>query len=262
MNASVSDARGIITNLYISATIITYDAIAPDQRTFIADPCTRSIIRTNGPEVRDKYVPSIAKVRKVIKPIFFTFGRDNIVNIKYIFIMSITKRRILSKATPPSVGDLPNGKIPLRYVPLSLSRKDLQKQRKGLIASRRAYKRQTNREYIPRPHVASFRSKPSKHVANAQRIYGVSSITPSRTLARKTGCSMSALKQIVKKGEGAYYSSGSRPNQTAHSWAYARLASSITGGNAAKVDMHILEKGCKKSGKAYKMAVTDIMANN
>jgi len=138
-----------------------------------------------------------------------------------------------------------------RYTPKSLSRRDMKKQRKGLAASRRAYKRGV---YIPRPHVASFRSKPSRHIRNAQRIYGIDRIVPSRRLAAATGCSMSALKQIVKKGEGAYYSSGSRPNQTAHSWAYARLASAITGGKAAKVDMHILEKGCQKSGKAYKLA--------
>ncbi len=141
--------------------------------------------------------------------------------------------------------------VPLRYVPYSLSRKDLAKQRKGLIASRRAYKKGV---YIPRPHVESFRSRPSKHVANAQRIYGINAIVPSRRLAKATGCSIRAMKQIVKKGEGAYYSAGSRPNQTAHSWAYARLASALTGGNASKVDMHILEKGCKKTGRAYKMA--------
>lgn len=146
---------------------------------------------------------------------------------------------------------LGNNKVPLKYIPMSLTRKDIQKQRKGILASRRAYKRGV---YITRPHVASFRSKPSKHVAKAQRIYGVRSIVPSKQLARVTGCSVSALKQIVKKGEGAYFSSGSRPNQTAHSWAYARLASAITGGNAAKVDAHILEKGCRRSGRAYRLS--------
>ena len=40
----------------------------------------------------------------------------------------------------------------------------------------------------------------------------------------------------MKKGQGAYYSSGSRPNQSAHSWGYARLASAITGGKSAAVD--------------------------
>jgi len=85
------------------------------------------------------------------------------------------------------------------------------------------------------------------------KVYHVDKIKPSPELARKTGCSMSALKKIVQKGEGAYYSSGSRPNQTPQSWAYARLASAITGGKAANVDRKILEKGCKKSSKALKM---------
>ena len=49
--------------------------------------------------------------------------------------------------------------------------------------------------------------------------------------------------QIVKKGEGAYYSSGSRPNQTAKSWGLARLASSLTAGKAAAIDYDIIEKG-------------------
>ena len=50
------------------------------------------------------------------------------------------------------------------------------------------------------------------------------------------------------------FSSGSRPNQTAHSWGYARLASTITGGKAASVDYHILEKYCQPSSKALKLA--------
>jgi hypothetical protein len=49
----------------------------------------------------------------------------------------------------------------------------------------------------------------------------------------------------VKKGQAAYYSSGSRPNQTASSWGLARLASSITGKKASIVDYHILKKECK-----------------
>ena len=64
-----------------------------------------------------------------------------------------------------------------------------------------------------------------------------------------------ALKQIIRKGEGAYYSSGSRPNQTAQSWGIARLASAITSGNASKVDFHIIDKGCDHNKKAYKLAI-------
>ena len=73
-------------------------------------------------------------------------------------------------------------------------------------------------------------------------------------LAKKTGCSIDVLKKIVNKGEGAYFSSGSRPNQTAQSWGYARLASTITGGKASAIDFSILEQGCNHNSRALKFA--------
>jgi hypothetical protein len=85
-------------------------------------------------------------------------------------------------------------------------------------------------------------------------IYKVDNITPNKQLASATGCSLDALNQIVKKGEGAYYSSGSRPNQTAQSWGLARLASSLTSGKAAAVDFNILDKGCDHNKKAFALA--------
>ena len=132
-------------------------------------------------------------------------------------------------------------KIPRRYIPLGLSKRDTVKQRASIKRSRRAY---TKRKYVDRPHLKSFVSKPSSHVSRAKAKYGVDSMVPSPALARATGCKMWALEEIVKKGEGAYYSSGSRPNQTPQSWGYARLASALTGGPAAKIDADILERGC------------------
>jgi hypothetical protein len=120
-----------------------------------------------------------------------------------------------------------------------------------LTKSRKLYKQH---KYFTRKKVASFKSKPSNHVTNARRIYGVEDVKPSKELAKATGCSVSALKKIVQKGEGAYYSSGSRPNQTAQSWGYARLASALTGGKAAAVDFSIIEKGCLHTKKAYTFA--------
>jgi hypothetical protein len=79
---------------------------------------------------------------------------------------------------------------------------------------------------------------------------------PNAALAAATQCSIAALNQIVKKGEGAFYSSGSRPNQTPQSWGYARLASAITGGKAAAVDYAILENGCKPHSRALRLART------
>ena len=142
-------------------------------------------------------------------------------------------------------------KIPNRYVPGNLTSKDKQFQLKMLKKSRRMYK---NKKYFTRKKVASFKNKQSSHIQNAERIYGVKTVVPSQELARKTGCSLNALNQIVKKGEGAYYSSGSRPNQTARSWGLARLASSVTGGNAAVIDFHILKDGCDHKKKAYTLA--------
>jgi hypothetical protein len=138
-----------------------------------------------------------------------------------------------------------------RYLPPTLSRRDRTRQRKELTKSRRLYKQN---KYYARKSVKSFKSKPSKHVDNARRLYHIQNIRPTRELSGRTGCSLKGLRQIVRKGEGAYYSSGSRPNQTPQSWGYARLASSITGGNASAVDFHIIDKECDHRKPAYRLA--------
>lgn len=143
-------------------------------------------------------------------------------------------------------------KYPRKYLPRHLSKKDVQKYAQSLNKSRKAYKQG---KYITRDKVKSFKSRKSNHILNAKRIYGINDVKPSRTLSKKTGCSLKALKKIVNKGEGAYYSSGSRPNQTAKSWGYARLGSAITGAKSAAVDWHIIKDGCKPTGKAYKLAL-------
>lgn len=139
--------------------------------------------------------------------------------------------------------------IPVRYAPKNLSRKDRKKQIRMIHTSRAQYK---HHRYYTRKKVA-FQSKPSRHVRNAKELYQVEKIVPSKELATATGCSIATLKEIVRKGEGAYYSSGSRPNQTPQSWGLARLASAISGGKAAAVDFHILKK-CDHTGKAYRLA--------
>ena len=141
--------------------------------------------------------------------------------------------------------------VPIRYLPKSLSKKDKKKQIKMLMMSKKLYKKQ---KYSTRKQLSSYKNKKSNHILDARRIYNIQTITPNKELAIKTGCKLSALKQIVKKGEGAYYSSGSRPNQTAQSWGLARLASSITSGKSAAVDYDIIEKGCKHNKTAFILA--------
>lgn len=58
-----------------------------------------------------------------------------------------------------------------------------------------------------------------------------------KNIITKTG-----QKKIIDKGKGAYYSSGSRPNQTPTSWGLARLASVILNGPSRKIDKSIWEK--------------------
>ena len=142
-------------------------------------------------------------------------------------------------------------KIPIRYIPKKLTKKDKQKQIKMLQKSKKLYKQN---KYYTRKKVSSYKSKTSNHILNARKIYNIKNVSVNKELALKTGCSLNALKQIVKKGEGAYYSSGSRPNQTPQSWGLARLASSITAGKAAAVDYDILEKGCNHNKKAFLLA--------
>jgi len=142
-------------------------------------------------------------------------------------------------------------KIPVRYLPPNLSIKDKKKQLQMLLKSRKLYKKHN---YFTRKRLPSYKTKTSKHITRAKKIYNVDNVIPNKELSQKTGCSLEVLKKIVNKGEGAYFSSGSRPNQTAQSWGYARLGSAITGQKAAAVDFGIIETGCNKSGKAYKLA--------
>jgi hypothetical protein len=143
-------------------------------------------------------------------------------------------------------------KITRRYLPTRLSPADKKKQARMLLKSKRMYKLG---KYYTRKPVKSFHSKPSSHISKAKRMYKVDIIGATKELSKKSGCKVSALAKIIQKGEGAYYSSGSRPNQTAQSWGVARLASALTAGKAGAVDYSILAKGCKTRSKGYKMAL-------
>jgi hypothetical protein len=139
----------------------------------------------------------------------------------------------------------------VRYIPKRLTKKDKQRQKRELLKSRRLYKKG---QYYTRRKMTSFTSKKSSHIIDAQKMYHVEKIGATNELAKATGCAKEALAKIINKGEGAYFSSGSRPNQTAQSWGIARLASSITAGKAAAVDYNILEEGCKPGSKALRLA--------
>ena len=142
--------------------------------------------------------------------------------------------------------------VPLRYVPKKLTKKDKLKQKNQLKKSRKLYKKG---KYFTREKLKSFKSKKSHHILNAEKLYNLKKLSLNNNLAKKTKCQLKTLKKIFQKGQGAYYSSGSRPNQSGHSWGIARMASVITGNKAAAVDFHIVDKYCDKTKKAYKIAL-------
>jgi len=123
---------------------------------------------------------------------------------------------------------MPPKKIPKQYLPKGLTKEDKAKQKKSI------------EERTVRPKVESFKSKRSKHVVAFEKKYGVK-IT-NDTFINKNIITRTGINKILDKGRGAYFSSGSRPNQTPESWSRARLASVIMAGAARKVDMAIWEK--------------------
>ena len=191
----------------------------------------------------------------------FTLSQENLeetyplLNTVKAFIIEIMNNSPIRQPNPlGKCSILGGGSQPTfikRYLPDTLSIRDKSRQRNELTKSRRLYKQG---KYYTRKAMRSFKSKPSKHLDRARSLYHVDKIRPTRELSRKTGCSLKGLRQIVKKGEGAYYSSGSRPNQTSQSWGNARLASAITGGNASLVDFHILDKECHHRKPAFRLA--------
>ena len=93
----------------------------------------------------------------------------------------------------------------------------------------------------------SFKSKESSWTKKFSAKYGeqldnMKGGRSKKNIAKVTGIPFKAVNAVFKKGEGAYYSSGSRPGQSPQSCAYARLYSYILGGPARKVDSDITKK--------------------
>jgi len=114
------------------------------------------------------------------------------------------------------------------YVPSSLTTEDKKKQIKSI------------KDKKDRPKVKSFESKRSPFVIRFEKKFGFP-ITDKAKI-NKTLLSTIGINKILKKGMAAYYTGGSRPNQTKESWSFARLASSLLFGKAANVDRNELLK--------------------
>ena len=131
-------------------------------------------------------------------------------------------------------------KFPSRYT-AGLSAKDRKRQLRSLKKAKRNYKtKRGSKRYVARPKLKSFKSKKSGWTQKFHKLYPEAKTM--RQISDKTGIPLKALMAVKKKGMGAYYSSGSRPNQTAESWGKARMYSYILGGPTRKIDHHITQE--------------------
>ena len=125
--------------------------------------------------------------------------------------------------------------IPKRYLPDTLSKSERQKQIKSIFEGKK------------RPET-KVKDRKSSWTIQFDKEYGeqLDAMTGKRSkknIAKITGIPLKAIDEVYKKGEGAFYSSGSRPNQTPSSWARGRIYAYIMGGEKVrKVDKDITEK--------------------
>lgn len=126
--------------------------------------------------------------------------------------------------------------IPKKYTK-GLKKKDKVTQENDIKKAMKGYKKG---KYIPRRKFKTFKNKPSTYTTKFKELYP--NAKTLKEISKVTGIPLKAIKEVKKKGMGAYYSSGSRPNQTAQSWGMARVYSYILGGKTRKPDQHITEK--------------------
>jgi hypothetical protein len=175
--------------------------------------------------------------------------------LRILYSLSLMKKdNKSSKNTKKNKTNKTVKRYPKKYIPSYLSESNARTLKEEIDKSQLFYHKKNPKYYIRRS-VKTMKIKPSKHVLNAKKLYKISNMTINKELSRKTGCSIQGLNEIMRKGQGAYFT-GSRPGQTPTSWGYARLASSITGGKSSAVDFHILESHCNhKTSKAYSLAL-------
>ena len=125
--------------------------------------------------------------------------------------------------------------IPKRYLPDTLKGKERTAQIKSIFEGK------------DRPKT-SVKAKRSTFTIQFNKKYGdeVDKLKGGRSkknISKVVGIPVKALDEVYKKGEGAFYSSGSRPNQTASSWGRGRLYGYIMGGKKVRgIDKDITKK--------------------
>lgn len=116
-----------------------------------------------------------------------------------------------------------------KYAPPSLTPRERRSQIKSILQSKK------------RPALPKGKTRKSKWTIMATEYFGDS--RSKEDISKKTKIPVKALQEIVERGEGAYYSAGSRPGQTPESWGVARMYAVLFGSpGARKADGDIVKK--------------------
>lgn len=134
-------------------------------------------------------------------------------------------------------------KYPKKYL-AGLNKKDKEKQKKQLDKSTSDYKKG---KYTDRKDLKSFKEKKSSFVQQIKAKLGVpmnfEKVADKLTRTKKRENELlKGFEEIYEKGKGAYFSSGSRPNQTPEAWGKSRVASVLVGGKSRNIDKKIVDK--------------------
>ncbi len=149
--------------------------------------------------------------------------------------MSSKDKNIYSKDTINITYKGETRKVPRRYIPDTLTKSQRQKQIKSIFEGTERPKLDTKKRKSS--FTIDFNKRYGKRL---EEMKGGKSI---KNIAKVVGLPEKALKEVFERGEGAYFSAGSRPNQTASSWAYGRLYSYILGNpKVRKADESITKK--------------------
>ena len=132
---------------------------------------------------------------------------------------------------------MPKKKIHKGYLK-GLNETNKKSHKKYILERREAYNK--GEYFTKKENLKSHPKKESKHIIKVRKLYGID--FKESEIEKATGMTKQAQKEIIKKGIGAFFTSGSRPNQTPQSWAKARLASVILKDKCYKIDKHILDK--------------------
>lgn len=205
---------------------LSYNA-APEPQELKGNPVHRRIYHEDDPlyKIAGRFIPRI-EVRKSRDPFWLKYLRNFVP-------LGIAKayNAVIKHKLPTFQGGV--GASPQYTQGLTPSQK--KKQVAFIEESKKAY--QSTGKVEDRPKVSNKPTRRSKYVVRFEKKYGFP-ITDIEKV--KKAFEDVDVDTILSKGAGAYGSSGSRPNVSIAQWAYARLASVLTGGPSLRIDKDLV----------------------